>query len=176
MRPTIMPAPSPKGTNFESLYLLRLPRGTDPKLALDAALKAKARDEDPDQNLGRLRQKLEAFLAQALPEDSYGAAMDLLNEHLPGGKVYGDPVDDEEQPEHKYPDREQMRKYLEGMGFADDDIEATLEKMPRNAHEGGMGGAVEDRRRGARDRRAMAGDSAEASFEKMFGTSRIKLG
>jgi hypothetical protein len=64
MRPTIMPAPSPKGTNHESLFLVKLPRGTDPKGALDAALRKVSRDEEPD--LGELRAKLESLLNQTL--------------------------------------------------------------------------------------------------------------
>jgi hypothetical protein len=185
----LTPCPSPKGTNRENLYLLRLPRGTDPKGALDAALrkaKDKARDSDPDQerDLTALRGKLEEFLAQALPESHYQSAMDLLDEHLPGGKVYGEPVEDEEEyetlrsklPDHADDDRERMANYMRDRGCSDAEIESVLEKMPRNASEGGAGGRTSEDRRGARDRgRRPAMDSRTAAdrFEEMFGASRI---
>jgi hypothetical protein len=182
MKPRVEPCPSPNGTNKERLYLVKLPRST-PAGALDAALR-KVKDrkdgyddqpEEQERDLTALRGKLEQFLSQVLPDSHYQSALDLLTEAgLPESKTYG--VEDEE-PEHKYPDREQMRKYLQGQGFADDDIEEAISKMPRSAIEGGMGGRTseaDDRRRGARDRRRMAGDSAADSFERMFGASRIK--
>jgi hypothetical protein len=122
---------------------------------------------------------LEAFLQRALPEDHYASAMDLLDEHLPGGKVYGEPVEDEEEYEtlrSKLPDHaDDVRKYLADRGFSDDTIEEAISKMPRNASEGGAGGRTsEDRRRGGRDRRH-AMDSAADSFDRMFPeASRIK--
>jgi hypothetical protein len=115
--------------------------------------------------------------------------MELLNEHLPGGKVYGDrhEADDEEhdEPDREH-DRERMREYLESKGTDESIISDVLEMMPRNAREGGMGGRVgeaDDRRRRADDRhrrdardRRMAADSSD-SFNRMFpDAARIGLG
>ena len=185
MRPTITPAPSPKGTNRARMFLYHCPAGSSPELALDAALRrAKdvkgARDDDPSQvNLGQLRQKLEYFLQQALPEDRYQSAVDMLDEcGLPGGQVYGEAGTQDADPDAtaeslwtKYPDHAQdVRKYLADRGFSDDDIAAAIGEMPKNAIEDRRGGR--DRKRGAMDRQHMAADS----FEAMYGTSRIKMG
>jgi hypothetical protein len=179
----VTPCPSPRGTNHENLYLVKLPRST-PAGALDAALrKAKdctARDDDPSQvNLGELRRKLEHYLQQALPESHYQSAIDMLDEcGLPGGQVYGEAGTQDADPDAtaeslwtKYPDHAQdVRKYLADRGFSDDDIEEAIGKMPKNAIEDRRGGR--DRRRGAMDRQLTAADS----FEAMYGTSRIKHG
>jgi hypothetical protein len=181
--------PSPRNTNFERLFMLRVPEGTDPKLALDAAMRAKdrkyGRDGDPDQdeNLGRFRQKLEYFLSQCLKDEQYAAAMDLLNEHLPGGTVYGEAgtedADDpnevaeslrSKQPDHAQDDRERMRRYMEDRGCSDAEIQSVLNEMPRSAIEDRRRSGGRDRRRGAMDRAMTAADS----FEAMYGTSRIK--
>ena len=197
MRPTITPAPSPKGTNRARMFLYHCPAGSSPELALDAALRrAKdvkgARDDDPSQvNLGQLRQKLEYFLQQALPEDRYQSAVDMLDEcGLPGGQVYGEAgtqdADDPDavaeslwskQPDHSNDD---AREYLKGMGLGDDDVAEIMAKMPRTGLES-MNAAAEDRRRGGgRDRRRGGGMdrsmTAADSFEKFYGTSRIKMG
>jgi hypothetical protein len=182
----LSPVPSPRNTNFERLFMLRVPEGTDPKLALDAAMRAKdrkgARDEG-EVDLGALRKALEHYLSQALPESHRQGALDTLAEHFeqrePQGKVYGtEDADDPDAvaeslwgklPDHAADDREKMRSFMEGKGCSDEEIESVLEKMPRSA--------IEDRRRGARDRRRMAGDralSAADSFEAFYGTSRIK--
>jgi hypothetical protein len=182
----VTPCPSPRGTNHENLYLVRLPKST-PAGALDAALRrAKdrkvGRDDDPSQvNLGQLRQKLESYLQQALPEDQYQSAIDMLDEAgLPGGQFYGEPVDDADPdevasslrskfPDHADDDREKMENFMRDKGCSDAEIESVLEKMPRSA--------IEDRRRGGRDRRRGAMDrqlSAADSFEAMFGAGRIK--
>ena len=90
----VTPCPSPRGTNHENLYLVKLPKST-PAGALDAALKrAKgARDDDPSQvNLGELRKKLEYFLQQALPDSHYQSAIDMLDECglVIGLDIFGD--------------------------------------------------------------------------------------
>jgi hypothetical protein len=178
--------------------LVKLPKGT-PAGALDAAMRrAKdrkyGRDDDPDQDrrLGELRRKLEEFLANELPSDRWQTAKDLMDEFLPGGKVYGDAEevrggsnysDDADPdgtvgsmwpkyPDHAEDDREKMREFMESKGCTEDEIESVLEKMPRSAMEGGMGGRTSEdrRRRGAMDRSM----SAEARFDAMFGTGRIK--
>jgi hypothetical protein len=172
----VTPCPSPTGRNDERLFIFKAPRGVDPELALDAALrrasdKAKGRkgyDEDPDRSLGELRQKLEALLQQCLPEDRYQSAVDVLNEHLPGGTVYGEGTEDADPDAAaeslwaKYPDHAQdVRKYLADRGFSDDDIAAAIGEMPKNAIEDRRGGRD---RRGAMDRQHMAADSFNALF------------
>ena len=190
----VTPCPSPRGTNHENLYLVKLPRST-PAGALDAALrKAKdctARDDDPSQvNLGELRQKLEHYLQQALPESHYQSAIDMLDEcGLPGGQVYGEAgTQDADDPDavaeslwSKQPDHsnDEAREYLKGMGLGDDDVAEIMAQMPKTGMES-LNGAAEDRRRGGgRDRRRGAMDrqlTAADSFEAMFHTSRIKHG
>jgi hypothetical protein len=180
----VTPCPSPRGTNFENLYLVKLPKST-PAGALDAALRrAKdrkgARDADPDQdeNLGKFRQKLEYFLSQCLKDEQYAAAMDLLNEHLPGGTVYGEADPDSAASEFrpKYPDHsnDEAREYLKGMGLGDDDVAEIMAKMPRTGMES-MNAAAEDRRRGGGRDRRHAMDSAQSSFDALFpDAARIK--
>jgi hypothetical protein len=185
----VMPCPSPTGRNDERLYLIRAPYGT-PAGALDQALKRASdkardrkrfgRDEDPDQdrNLGELRRKLEHMLSQCLKGEQYSAAMDLMDEAgLPGGQTYGD-VDGQDEdggPDVKYPDHKtdtdaepKMRAFLSGK-LSEDDLEEAMSQMPRSA--------IEDRRRGGRDRRhAMDSRSMTAaeSFEQFYGASRIR--
>jgi hypothetical protein len=192
-RPRIEPCPSPNGTNFARKFLITLPRGVDPKGALDSAMRSMkhGRDADPagEQNLAELRRELEEYLSGcSLKDEEYYGVIELLNEHLP--KRYGDEVrerereaDDEE--ERVGPDHEELARFAERHGLSDDAAEELAEMMPRNAREGGMGGrAVEDRhaddrrrraddrhRRGA-DRRRMAGDSADDSFYRMFPEAR----
>jgi hypothetical protein len=176
----VTPCPSPRGTNHENLYLVKLPRNT-PAGALDAALRrAKdrkvGRDEEPEQerDLVKLRGRLEEFLSRVLPDSHYQSACDLMTEAgLPEGQTYGE-VDDEDPDEEefrsKYPDHiaDTVRRYMEGKGFSEDEIqEAISSSMPKNA--------IEDRR-GARDRgrrHAMDSRSAADRFEEMFGASRI---
>jgi hypothetical protein len=174
MRPTIVPAPSPLGTNRESLFLVKLPRGTDPKGALDAALrkvsrdKAKARDEGPD--LSELRAKLEHLLNQTVSEDCRGAFDDLFDEYLPReleqrearGQTFGE-VDDEDDPESL---QRSLRAKLP------DHSDDSLEDMPRNGNEVLGGRAIENDRRHADDRRrgrrGAMDSSAQSSFDRMF--------
>jgi hypothetical protein len=188
----LSPVPSPRGTNFERIFMLRVPEGTDPKLALDAALRAKdrkgARDDQPD--LSELRAKLDSLLRQVCSEDSYATACDMLDDYLPErepqGKVYGtedaEPDEAAESLWPKYPDHsnDDAREYLKGMGLGDDDVAEIVAKMPKTGMES-MNAAIEDRRRGGgRDRRRGAAMdrqlSAADSFEAMFHTSRIKMG
>jgi hypothetical protein len=190
----VTPCPSPRGTNNENLYLVRLPKST-PSGALDAALrraKDKARDRkvgrddqgEQDRDLTALRGKLEEFLERCLPEDHYSSAMDLLDEHLPPSKTYGE-VEDEEDPEalqtslrSKFPDHARdVRKYLADRGFSEDAIEEAISQMPKSAMEGGMGGETDDRRRGARDRGRRHAMDAAASFDAFYPWAKnIKLG
>jgi hypothetical protein len=186
----IEPMPSPTGRNDERLWIVRAPYGTDPRGALDSAMRrAKdrkyGRDDDPDQdrNLGELRRKLEHMLSQCLKGEQYSAAMDLMDEAgLPGGQTYGevdgrdsDPDETAESLWSKFPDHiaDGVRKYLADQGYSDDDIEAV---MPKSAMAGGMGGEAGDRRGRARDRRGAMDRSMSAaeSFEAFYGTSRIK--
>jgi hypothetical protein len=180
MKATIQPCPSPTGRNNERLYLIKAPRGIDPKLALDAALKRRADDRDDkrhaddydrrrsshdeeERDLYELRRKLEHHLAQCLSNEAYHSALDILDEHLPGGQTYGQ-IEDEEAEE---PDRERMREYLESKGTDESIISDVLEAMLRNAHEGGVGGKTDDRRRGVRDRK-MAADAALTRFHEFY--------
>jgi hypothetical protein len=189
MKPTIMPCPSPTGRNAERLYLIKAPRGVDPRGALDSAMRSMrrgGRDEQPEQerDLYELRAKLEDLLSRCLEDEHYQAAVDMLDEHLPGGKTYGDKIDDE-HPDHDR-DRERMRSFMEDRGCSDEEIESVLGVMPRNGVSGGQGGRLaelegRDRRsardRHARDRRrpaAMDAASAEQSFNEMFGADRIQ--
>jgi hypothetical protein len=164
----LKPCPSPRGTNRERLFLLKVPSGTDPKGALDSLRKAKdrkGRDEDPEgeRNLHELRGKLEEFLAQVLPDSHFGSARGMLDEYLPPSKTYGE-VDDEE-PDREG-DRERMREYLEGKGVSEDDISEVLSHMPKPGIES-LGGRAGEDRRGGRDRRRGAMDAA-ASFDTFY--------
>jgi hypothetical protein len=180
------PAPSPNGTNFARKFLITLPRGVDPKGALDAALKKVGRDADLGER-DDLRRSLEALLERHVQEDRLMEAIEDLNTVFGDRKVYGDrgrEADDEEHEGH----HEALREFAGRHGLSDDATEELVElSMPRNAREGGMGGRVheaDDRRRhGARDRhrgagdRRMAADSATDSFNRMFpGAARIGLG
>ena len=111
MRPTIEPCPSPTGRNAERLFLVKVPRGTSPELALDQALnrdKRQARDANAD--LHELRRKLDHFLGQCLQDEHFSAAMDILDQHLPSGfeeeeessfgRVYGEKKTGEDETEH----------------------------------------------------------------------------
>jgi hypothetical protein len=181
MKPTIEPCPSPRGTNNERLFLFKVPRGRDPKGALDAALMRKVgRDADLGER-DELRRKLEALLQHHVHEDRLGEALEDLAECFGDRKVYGDV----EEPDEEHPARARMRAFLQRKGASDEDVDELFEQldreeMPRNAREGGMGGRVgeaDDRRlrRGARDRR-MAADSADDSFNRMFpGAARIQV-
>jgi hypothetical protein len=181
----VVPCPSPKGSNHENLWLIRAPRGVDPRGALDSAMrKAKdrkgARDEDPSEvNLGELRRKLEHYLQQALPESHYQGAIDLLDECLPGGMTYGtedaDPDATAESFRPKYPDHsyDDVREYLQGMGLGDEAVEEAMSKMPKTGLES-MNAAAADRRRGGRRGAMDRAMSAADSFEAFYGTSRIK--
>ena len=148
MKATMSQMPSPRGSNRENLWILRLPRGVDPKGALDAAAKfggPKIGDDAPD--LGKLRAKLENFLVQVLSDDELRLATDLLDECLPSQHSEYDRAADENADED------------------DDDRDG----MPRTA--------VTGDKRGARDRRQMAADAAFDSFAKMFPEiARIKIG
>src|SRR6516164_10031507 len=118
MRPTIEPCPSPTGRNAERLFLVKVPRGTSPELALDQALnrdKRMARDVDVD--LGQLKAKLIHFIDQcSMADEEKHMAHDFLDEHLPFapggeeeqrrssfGKVYGEKVGDQDE-EHEQPE------------------------------------------------------------------------
>jgi hypothetical protein len=172
------------------MFIYHCPEGSTPELALDAALRKasdKARDrkygrDDGDQpDLTELRAKLERLLQQALPEDRYDEAMDLLSDcGLLESKMYGD-VGDADDPDGKYPDRSRdpdaagkMRAFLEGK-LSEDDLEEAMSQMPETAMSGRMNAAIEDRRRGGRDRRRGAMDSAQSSFDRLFpDAARIK--
>jgi hypothetical protein len=190
MKLTLEAVPSPRNSNHERLFMCKLPRGVDRErvqLALDSALKRRADDrydrrrpddddrrhgrhghDEEERNLAELRRKLEHVLSQNLSDEAYSAALDALNEHLPeGGRTYGDEESEREWYQHEDKPREPREP----------DGEDEEGEIPRNAHEGGMGGATKvygDRRRGARDSRLVAMDARD-SFEAMFpGVSRIK--
>jgi hypothetical protein len=174
---TFRPMPSPNNTNFERLYVARIPRGSEKKveLALDSAMRSKHGGDEQERDLAELRRKLEHVLSQSLSDEAYSAALDALNEHLPeGGRTYGDEETEREWYQHEDEPREPREP----------DGEDEEGEIPRNAREGGMGGATKTygdrhaddrrRRRGARDSRLVAMD-AQDSFEAMFpGVSRIK--
>jgi len=171
------PAPSPNGTNNERLFLLKVPRGVDPKGAMDSALKRYGRDADDLGERDTLRRRLEALLERHVHEDRLGEALEDLATCYGDRKVYGDQDDDE------HPDHERLSRFAEQHGLSDDAVEELHElwSMPRNAREGGMGGRVgereaDDRRwRAARDRHRQAMD-AEDSFNRFYpGAARIQV-
>jgi hypothetical protein len=190
----IFPCPSPSGGNRERLFVVRCPRGVDPKGALDSAMRSMRRGGRDEMRYGRddeerdadLHEKLREIIERHMDGDGALEALEALNEVF-GGKVYGSEVDDEERegpPDHDRMgerDREHMRQFLQDKNCSDEEIEEVLSHMPRNAREGGAGGRLarlEGRRaddRRARDRRpAMDGTTAEQRAEEMFGLSRIK--
>jgi hypothetical protein len=171
-----------------------VPRGSDPKGALDSAMRRaddRRRGHDEEERDLALRRELEHFLVQCLDDEQFAAARDLLDQHLPL-KRYGDQdrreheADDEE--ERVGPDHEELRRFAEKHHLSDDAVEELGELMPHNAMHGGQGGRVheaDDRRRAARDRHrggrdrhrfdsrdGMAGDSATDSFYRMFPEAR----
>jgi hypothetical protein len=184
--------PSPNNTNFEKLYMVKLPRGVDSKrvqLALDSALKRRADDrydrrragdddrrhghDEEERDLYELRRKLEHVLSQNLSDEAYSAALDVLDEHLPGGQVYGDESKEVAQREQRHPEGEErhFRKYpdrhllkrLEGEAEGEDELELAERSAESIA-------GHDRRRRGTRDR-VLAHDSADW-FTELVG--RIK--
>jgi hypothetical protein len=172
--------PSPNGTNFEKLFVVKLPRGVDrerAQLALDSVMKRRADDrhdrrraDDADRRGGRdeeerdlyeLRRKLEYVLSQNLSDEAYHAALDVLDEHLPGGQVYGDDETEREWYQHE----DKPREPREPDGEDESEAEAEGRGLARRMETG------DRRRRGARDR-VLAHDSASDWLTEL--TSRIK--
>lgn len=160
----ITACPSPNGTNFERLYLIRR---SGPVGALDAAMKKvgdkmKMMGDEDAPDLGQLRVALEEILAKSLSETELEEARALLDQHLGSAGEYDRQLDGEENDEHE--DDE------EDLGNQGDDLD-----MPRNAREHGQGGRLAElegrdrKRRMARDRRReMAADEAFAKAERSF--------
>ncbi len=203
MKTTIMPAPSPNGTNHERLFLVRAPRGTSAG-ALDAALKRgrghdrhRGHGHDEEQvDLAELRERLEMALTQCVSGDALAAVIDVLDEHMPTqdrrarDRHHG--RDEQHEPAAERT-REQMERYLKGLGCTEETVKAVLgeigeegedesreelfgeRELPHNALHNDYDRAV-DRKRGARGH-AMDAASVDASFNRMFpGAARIKLG
>jgi hypothetical protein len=120
----------------ERLFMVKVPRGVDPRGALDSAMRSMrhSSSDEQEQSLAELRRKLEDFLAQCLKDEQYHSAIDMLDEHLPvGGQKYGDvrygdvkdfKTDDEEE----HPDHERLCEFAEHHGLSDDAAEDLHER------------------------------------------------
>jgi hypothetical protein len=179
---TFRPMPAPNNTNFERLFIARIPKGSEGKvqLALDAALTKRHTDDrqrhgDDEQRDAELLEKLTEIVDRHLSDDAAAEAMEALNGCL-GGRKYGDdsPRRHDEEPNDE--ERERLREYLRDKDVDDGIIHELVESMPHSGMHG-PGGRVhetDDRRRTSRDRRMAQDAAAERTFNEMFGADRIK--
>jgi hypothetical protein len=192
MKTTITPCPSPRGTNFEHLYLVKAPRGVSAQGALDSAMRTMKRGGRDEEERDELRRELEALLERHVSEDGLMEAREDLADCLGDRKRYGDAdrahhheADDEEErdDEHEHPDHEKLHAWAMRHGLGSDaEEELAALMMPRPGIERLGGRAVEDRhhraddrRRHARDRLRRAQDreqQAEDSFFRFYPNAR----
>jgi hypothetical protein len=146
--------PSPSGRNDERLYMFRLPKGVNPKGALDVAMK-KFGDQSEEKNgeAASKRELMERGLAgfgDTFPTSAVMDVYDAVHGCAPGHNQEGF---DQEEGEFERDRDEEEAADAEG-------------EIPHNAHENGFGGATKtygDRR--AHDRK-LAADSADDWFEE----------
>jgi hypothetical protein len=173
--------PAPNNTNFERLYVAKIPRGSERQvqLALDAALKRRADDRHErhgdDEERADLRENLVDIINRHMDGDGAVEAIKAIDEHF-GSPTYGGSHrrGDDEEPDDE--GRERMREYLRDKDVDDGIIDDLVESMPHSGMHG-LGGRVhetDDRRRTARDRRMAQDAAAERTFNEMFGADRIK--
>jgi hypothetical protein len=156
--------PSPRGTNYERLYLansLAHDAAIDPDRARNAVdrRRGRARDEgEPDDDLSEIVSELQGIFRKGLADEDVTRADQLLEQLL--GFCGGGEGEDEEtgnNPENQQDLTSGLRDARRGM-----------DRRPAAADFAG-GGMGLDRRWPARGGDARAEARAEAQFERMFG-------
>jgi hypothetical protein len=161
---TRTPIPSPRGTNYERLYLansLAHDAAIDPDRARNAVdrRRGRARDQEPDDDLSEIVTELQGIFRQGLADADIARADQLLTQLL--GFCGGGEGEDEGDPGNN-PNRQQ------DLTSGTRDRRRGMDRMPtrRQIEGGGLG---LDRAWPARGGDARAEQRAEADFQRMFG-------
>ncbi|MEW6438811.1 MAG: hypothetical protein AB1508_16760 [Pseudomonadota bacterium] len=169
----LTPCPSPRGTNRERLFLVRVPH-SGPAGAYDA--------EREEPSPAALQIELDKILCEAgLAGEQLERARHRIDHHLGGSqydRAYEEKhgAEDEEEEIEESPSRKEMRRILRDEDFTEDEIEEFLGRLdkardsalPRPATRGGLGGALGDRQARDRDRRIAADSAAQRRFTNRF--------
>jgi hypothetical protein len=159
---TRTPIPSPRGTNYERLYLansLAHDAAIDPDRARNAVdrRRGRARDEEPDDELSEIVTEMQGLFRKGLANEDVTRADQLL-EQLLGFCGGGEAEDDEAGND---PNQQNMTGALR-------DRSRGMDRRPSAADFAG-GGLGLDRKWPSRGGDARAEARAESEFTRMFG-------